>query len=133
MSLQARLNLRDALKEASKTTKYLKPYLHICLNEWHNDRIRSLNNLKKNVGVLSFSLVIDLLIQAATVGDERIAQFLEENKKLEDEIKNLETTARNKTRPLLLTFQMILPLLVILVILFYPLSVQVENLMQDIF
>lgn len=133
MSLQARLNLRDALEEAAKTTDYLRTYMQICLNEWHTDRIRALNNLKKNVGVLSFSMIIDLLIQAANVGDEKIAQFLEENKKLEDEIKNLEISAKNKTRPLLLTVQMILPLLVILVILFYPLSLQVESLITNFY
>lgn len=133
MSLQARLNLRDALEEAAKSTDYLRTYLQICLNEWHTDRIRALNNLKKNVGVLSFSIIIDLLIQAANVGDEKIAQFLEENKKLEDEIKNLEISARNKTRPLLLTVQMIFPLLVILIILFYPLSLQVESLITNFY
>lgn len=133
MSLQARINLKDAIEEAGKTTEYLRPYLQICLNEWHNDRIRALNNLKKNVGVLSFSIVIDLLTQAAIVGDEKIARFLEENKKLEDEIKNLEITAKNKTRPLIMTAQMVLPLLVILIILFYPLSLQVEHLIRTFF
>ncbi|MDX9872802.1 MAG: hypothetical protein RBT41_10335 [Clostridia bacterium] len=133
MSLYARLNLREAMEEAAKTTDYLQPYLRICLNEWPNDRIRALHNLKRNVGVLSFSMVVDLLLQAAAVGDERIAQFLQENKKLEDEIRNLEITAKNKTRPLMITVQMILPLLVILIILFYPLSVQVEGLIRTLF
>lgn len=133
MSLQARLNLREALEEAAKTTDYLQPYLRVCLNEWPNDRIRALHNLKRNVGVLSFSMVVDLLLQAAGAGDEKIAQFLEENKKLEDEIRNLEITARNKTKPLLMTVQMIVPLLVILIILFYPLSVQVEGLINTFF
>lgn len=133
ISLQAKLNLRDALEEAGRTTEYLRPYLLICLNEWHNGRLKALNNLKKNVGVLSFSMVTDLLIQAANVGDDRIVQFLEENKKLEDEIKNLEISEKNKTLPLLLTIQMILPLIIILIILFYPLSIQVENLITNFY
>lgn len=132
MCLKARLSLREALEEASKTTDYLKPYLMVCLNEWLNDRLTALNNLKKNVGVASFQLIVDLLIQAATIGDENIADYIKENKRMEDELKNLEISANSKVRPLLLTLQMALPFIVILMVLFYPLVTQVEQLIHKI-
>lgn len=131
MSLKANLSLKEAVEEAAKTTVYLRPYLQVCLNEWLTDKIRALNNLKKNVGVPSFQLIIDLLIEAASVGDDKISDFLEENKRLEDEIKSLEVSAQSKLYPLILTFQMILPFAVILIVLFYPLVVQVEDIIRS--
>lgn len=128
MSLKANLSLKEAVEEAIKTTVYLKPYLQVCLNEWLTDKIIALNNLKKNVGVPSFQLIIDLLMEAANAGDNKISDFLEENKRLEDEIKSLEVSAQSKMRPLILTFQMILPFFVILIVLFYPLVAQVEQI-----
>lgn len=130
--LKAKLSLRESLEEAAKTTDYLKPYLMICLNEWLNDRLMALNNLKRNVGTSSFQLVVELLIQAAAVGDDNIADYLQENKRMEDELKNLETSARSKIRPLLLTIQLALPFIVILMVLFYPLITQVDQLMNKI-
>lgn len=131
MSLKARLNLREAIEEAAKTTAYLKPYLQVCLNQWHTDRIKALYGLKRELGVPGFQLMVDLLIQAATIGDEGIAEFLEENKKLEDEIKNIEVSARSKLRPLLITLQMVLPFGVVLIVLFYPLITQVERIIRN--
>ena len=96
--LRIKQPLRVALEEAAKTAVFLKPYLRVCLNEWPTDRIRALRNLKRNVGVPRFEMIIDMLIQAATVGDDQIADFLEENKKLEDELINISASA-NQIRP----------------------------------
>lgn len=132
MCLKAKLTLREALEEAGKTTDFLKPYLTVCLNEWVTDRLMALNNLKRNVGTDSFQLLTELLIQAATIGDEKIADYLQENKRMEDELRNLSISAKSKVRPLLLTIQMALPFIVILTVLFYPLVTQVENLLKRI-
>lgn len=130
MSLRAHLNLRDALEEAAKSTVFLKPYLTICLNEWLTDKEQAMLNLKNNLPFPSFQMVVDLLIQVSRVGDERIIDFLEENKKLEDELKKLEITASTKIRPVLMTFQMVLPFGVILLVLFYPLLMQVRKILS---
>lgn len=130
MSLRARLNLKDAIYEASRTTNYLRPYLQVCLNQWHINKIRALVQLKKQVGITSFQVVVDLLIQAAKIGDDKIIDFLEENKKLEDEIKNIEISAISKARPVFLTLQMIIPMLVVLLVLFYPLITQTEKIIR---
>lgn len=132
MCLKAKLSLREALEEAAKTTDYLQPYLTVCLNEWLNDRLMALTNLKRNVGTASFQLIIELLLQTAAIGDDNIADYLKENKRMEDEIKNLEISAKSKVRPLLLTIQLALPFIVILIVLFYPLVTQVEQLMNKI-
>jgi len=131
MCLKARLNLKEALEEATKTTDYLKPYLKVCLNGWPTDKLKALDTLKRGVGVAGFQVIIDLLVQVADVGDERIADFLERNKKIEDEIKNINISARSKVRPLLITLQMFLPFILILVVLFYPLIIQVEKLLWN--
>lgn len=131
ISLRARLSLRDSIMEASKTTVFLKPYLAACLNEWHTSKEMALNNLKTSVAVPAFQVVIDLLLQAASAGDERIAGFLEENKKLEEEIKNIDISARSKIRPLIMTVQMVFPFLILLIVLFYPLITQVEILIYS--
>lgn len=132
MCLKAKLGLREALEEAAKTTDYLRPYLMICLNEWLNDRMAALNNLKRNVGTANFQMVIELLTQVAVIGDEKIADYLKENKRMEDELKNLEISAKSKIKPLILTVQLALPFIVILMVLFYPLVTQVEQLMNKI-
>lgn len=130
MSLKAKLTLKEAVQEAAKTTRYLKPYLDRCLNQWHTDKITALSDLKKAVTITGFQLVIDMLIHAAQVGHEKIPEFLEENKKLEDEIRNLEISGISKLRPLLVTFQMAIPFGIVLLVLFYPLIVQVENMLN---
>ncbi len=131
MCLKARLNLKEALEEAAKTTDYLKPYLKICLNGWPTDKIKALDVLKRGVGVAGFQVIVDLLVQVADVGDDRIADFLEKNRKIEDEIKNINISARSKVRPLLITLQMFLPFILILIVLFYPLIIQVEKLLRS--
>ncbi|MCR4442775.1 MAG: hypothetical protein QHH10_10960 [Peptococcaceae bacterium] len=131
ISLRAKLSLRDSIMEAAKTTVYLKPYLAACLNEWHTSKERALSNLKQSVAVPGFQVVIDLLLQAASVGDERIAGFLEENKKLEEELKNIDISAKSKIRPLVMTVQMVFPFLILLIVLFYPLITQVELLIYS--
>lgn len=124
--------LRVAIEEAAKTAEFLKPNLQVCLNEWHTDRIKALQNLKRNVGVPRFDLVIDMLIQAATLGDEQTSDFLEENKKLEDELINISISVSSKMRPVLMTFQMLIPLAIVFLVLFYPAMTQVEKLLYSI-
>jgi pilus assembly protein TadC len=131
MLLRAGLGLREALEEASKTTVALRPYLHVCLNRWLTGKTQALLQLGKEVGVPSFQVIVDLLIQAVEIGDDRIADFLEENKRIEDKIKEMEISARSKLRPILLTFQMIVPFVVIMIVLFYPLVVQVEKVISS--
>jgi len=131
MCLKARLNLQEALAEAAKTTEYLRPYLQVCLNGWPTDRVRALENLKKDVGSPGFRVIVDLLAQVAEVGDERIAEFIEKNRKIEEEVRSINISARSKVRPLLLTLQMFLPFVLILIVLFYPLISQVERLLYS--
>lgn len=130
ISLRARLNLREALEEAASSTVFLKPALRVCLNEWMTDKERALHTMKSYLPFPAFQLVVDLLIQVARVGDERIIDFIEENKKLEDEFRKLEVSARSKIRPVLITFQMVLPFGVILLVLFYPLLIQVRKILN---
>lgn len=129
ISLKANLTIREAIEEANKTTNYLKPYIIKCLNEWHADRTRALNNLRKEVGIPSFQIIVDLLVQAIKVGDENIHKFLEENALLEEELVNLEITTKSKLRPIIGTLQMILPFILMMAALFYPLV----EYMQDLF
>ena len=130
--LRVRQPLRIALEEAAKTTEFLEPYLQICLNEWPTDRVKALQNLKKNVGVMRFEVIVDMLIQAITLGDEKTSDFLEENKRLEDELINLSISTQSKIRPVLMTFHMIIPLAIILLVLFYPAMQQVHGLLYAI-
>lgn len=131
MSLKARLSLREAIAEASKTTDFLQPFLQMCLNEWPTDKIQALQNLKRRVGIPGFVIIVDLLTEVADVRDEQILVFLAENKRLEEEIKNIAISARSKLRPLYITIQMLIPLFIIIIVLFYPLVVQVEGLLYS--
>lgn len=129
--LRVKQPLRVALEEAGKTTDFLRPYIQVCLNEWPTDRFKAMQNLKKNVGVARFDVVIDLLIQTASIGDDKIADFLEENKKLEDELTNISISAKSKVRPLVMTFQMLIPLFIVFLVLFYPAMQQVRGLLSS--
>lgn len=128
MSLRAKLSLREALEEAGKTTAYLRPYITKCLNNWATDRTKALHTLKKDVGTPSFQIIADLLIQAIEIGDENIPRFLEENTKLEEELKNIETSSKSKLRPIIGTVQMALPFIVMMFFLFYPLVQYLQEL-----
>lgn len=129
MSLRANLSLREALEEAGKTTTYLQPYIKKCLNDWLADKTKALIKMRRDVGIPSFQIIIDLLIQAVEIGDENIHKFLEENTVLEEELKNIEIASKSKLRPVIGTVQMILPFTLMMFVLFYPL---VEYL-QDLF
>jgi len=128
LSLKANLSVYEALEAAGRVNLFLKPYIDCCLNEWMTDKYKALKNLSKEVGFKSFQETIDLLIQALSTGDEKIPCFIEQNTKLEEELKNIETTTKSKLLPLWGTVQMALPFVLMMIVLFYPLICDMQEM-----
>lgn len=110
----------EILRTLLDTTKFFKPYITMCLNEYYVNPTRAIQNMADRVQDEEFQVVCNSLKQAVESDRMHTATFMKQHLEQIKKIQELQREAQIKKKPLLYVFLLALPLTSIIVIWFFP-------------
>lgn len=126
-------NPYDILDMIKEIKPVYKKYIEIALNEYYVNTKKSLENLKKQIGMWEFDMIIDSLIFAHESDNFFASKFLNEYITRLEQTFKISSEKTNKIKPYFLLFSSIPPLVAALLIWFYPWLIQAtENLTKGL-
>lgn len=120
----------DILKTLLDTSKFFKPYITSCLNEYYVDPKQAIQNMSDKVQNEEFQMLCNSLKQAVDMDKNYTAAFMRQQADQLRKIHSLEREARIKKKPLIYVFLLALPLFSIVIIWLYPWFVKAMNLLS---
>lgn len=120
----------EALKTLLDTTEFFRPYLQLCLNEYHVNPQQAIQNMADRVGDEEFQIVCNGLKQAVDTNKEYSAFFMKQHMDQIRRLHQLQKEAKIKKKPILYVFLLALPLINIMVIWFYPWFVKAMRMLS---
>lgn len=122
-------NPYDILSIVKEIKPVYKNYIEAALNKYYVDTKKALEELKQQVGLWEFDMIVDSLIYAYETNNVFAAEFLNEYITRLEQTFKISSEKANKVKPYVLLFGSVPPLIAALAIWFYPWIVQAtENL-----
>lgn len=110
----------EILRTIMDTTKFFRPYIMTCLNEYFLDPNRAIQNMADRVGDDEFQTVCNALKQVVGTEREVTAQFLRQHLDQVRRLQQLQREAQIKRKPMYYVILLALPLTCTVIIWFYP-------------
>lgn len=118
------------LQSLLRATEFFKPYLTVCLNEYHVDPQLAIQNMADEVADEEFQIICNSLKQAVDHDKRFTAAFLRQHLDQLKKLSQLDRQRKIKRKPLYMTLLFILPMVSILIIWFYPWFVDAIKMLQ---
>lgn len=123
----------ETLKTLLDTTTFFRPYLTMCLNEFHVNPKQAIQNMADRVGDEEFQIVCNGLKQAVDVNKQYTAVFMQQHLDQIRRLHELQREAKIKKKPMIFVFLLALPLINVLVVWFYPWFVKAMRMLSTAF
>lgn len=126
-------NPYDILTMIKEIKPIYKNYIETTLNEYYVNTKRALENLKHQIGIWEFDMIIDSLIYAHETNNSFAANFLSEYISRLEQTFKISSEKTNKIKPYILLVGSMPPLIGALIVWFYPWLIQAtENFSQSL-
>ncbi|MDD4804672.1 MAG: hypothetical protein PHN69_05925 [Candidatus Pacebacteria bacterium] len=122
----------NILEVLMDTTEFLRPYISVCLNEYHINPKRAIQNMADKIDNEEFQVICNGLKQAVEVDKKYTAMFVQQHI---EQIKRLEQLSREasiKKKPMIYVLLLALPLASIVIIWFYPWFVNAMKMLTSV-
>lgn len=110
----------DILKTLLDTTTFFRPYILVCLNEYHINPKRAIQNMADYIDDEEFQIVCNGLKQAVETDKQYAAIFMRQHLEQLQKLQSLQRESDIKKKPLVYVFLLAFPLINVVIIWFYP-------------
>lgn len=121
----------DILKTLLDTTTFFRPHILMCLNEYHINPRRAIQNMADQIDDEEFQIVCNGLKQAVETNKQYAAIFMRQHLGQLQKLQSLQREADIKKKPLAYVFLLAFPLINVVIIWFYPWLVRALELLNS--